>query len=189
MADSPATIQPAPFIALPGGTGRYVDTPNIAAYDLEADWEFIALAAADDWTPAGDMTLLGLQEVGGDRGVRVFLDTTGKIGVQHGDDTTQREVLCDVPAWGLLNGTTHHIRIQWHDSDGFIHCIIDGTQTDLPSVPNTNTGVGSGEDLHIGANPGGTTGIWVGSIYYAELRDDAGVVIARMDARQALAAV
>ncbi len=177
----------APWVAFPGSTGRYVDSPHISAYDFPDDWGMTALLAAEDWTPSADRTILGLQN--GADGIVVYLTSADRLGVWHGDGVTNRGVLLDLP--GLLNRTTHLLRVEWDNATPLVSLFVDGDPVaEDTAVPiNTDAGSGATEDLHIGANPGGTTNNWLGGIYYVELRDDVGDVVARHDAADALAAV
>ena len=184
MVDAP--IQP--WLYLPGANGNYFDTPNIAGYDLTADWGLTALVAVADYTGAA-ASLMALGVSAGIEGVAVWRGGDGKWHAHHGDGVTTRVVDFNDP--GFVNGTTHLLRWEWDNSTPLVSMFIDGDavafDTDVP--PNTDAGVGSGEDLHIGADVGGASGMFQGAIYYVELRDDAGADIARLGARDALAAV
>lgn len=176
-----------PFVPFPGVSGAYVDTANISAFDLDADWGLTTLLAAVDWDPVSAQTILALHS--GSEGINVFLDLSGRLNAFHGDGVSNRVVIFD--AFTFLNGTTHLLRLEWDNSAPLVSLYVDGDAAafDTQTPPNTNDGVGSGEDLHIGAAPGGTGGLWIGGIYYVQLRDDAGDEIAMFEAADALAVV
>ena len=120
---------------LPGSVNDYVVTPDAAANSITGNNTIVAWAAADDWTPASNQSIISkYTSTGDERAYRLFLDTTGALYFFASADGTYdaaNEILSTVST-GFSNGTGHWVRASWVAATGVVTFY---TSDDSPWTP------------------------------------------------------
>ena len=164
------------------------DATFVPSLRIVGDLDLRARLAADDWTPASRQTFLCNDDVSTE-GYRFRLEVDGDISIFHGDGGSLRTIRSTAGV-GATDGDAVEIR-----------AAIDVTSANLVTFYKdevvlgdtvaiaAGAGVPSGDTLIVGADSGLGSRL-AGDVYWVEVRDGIdGPVVARMDARDVLAAV
>jgi hypothetical protein len=170
---------PVPGLQLPGASGDYASTPDAAALDITGDIEFRALAAADDWTDAGDHFLIAKgagtdisYRFGVNSGfpfVHLSIDGTSffttasnfRVPAEDGEQIALRAVV-DVD-----DGADRVVWFYYGPSIDGPWTLLERVVSDIQITIHVGTAV-----LEVGSRAAGTAGFFVGSIAAVKLISD-----------------
>lgn len=98
------------YALFPGASGDYIHTPDSVAFNV-TDLDIRAYVQATDWTPAAVQTIAAKStDTGPQRSFRLFLDTTGKLGLLTSVDGTATISTLSTVATGFTDATAHWVR-------------------------------------------------------------------------------
>lgn len=172
----------APYLSLPGVAGSYASAPDNAALEITGDIEIIARVSLDDWTPATVSTVVG-KFVIGSYAYRMYVDTTGAIGLQWSTDGTATLQEMSAPT-GFSDGSTYWIRARLDVAASTNHVTDFYFAADQENEPlawteiTTNTTAGNTSIYGSGTAPmtigahgiAGANGALAGKVYRAIVR-------------------
>lgn len=173
------------YLNLPGASGDYASTPDSAALDITGDIEFIVYAAADDWTPASSMSIVGkFTSVGNQRAYLLTLITGGFLNLVWSTDGVSSISIDSTTIVGANDGAGRWVRVTLDVDDGSGNNVVnfytstDASETAVASISWTQLGatvttVGTSSIfnstalLEIGSRTGGVSQNFDGKIYKA----------------------
>lgn len=170
------------FLQLPGTSGNTATTPDAAALDIVGDIDIRAKIAPDDWTPAAASAIVAkFTTTGNQRSYSLMLSTAGALVLEFSADGTAAITKTSTANLGTLaasavkwvratmdvdNGASGYT-IRFYSSD-------DGstwTQLGADVVTATATSIfASTAVLELGGRTGGTTDLFAGKIFEAEVQ-------------------
>lgn len=99
------------FVLLAGASGDYVSTPDAASLDILGDIDIRARVALDDWTPAGESTLIAkYTATGNQRSYALAVTATGALIFRWSENGTAEKTATSTVVNTYTNGTTHWVR-------------------------------------------------------------------------------
>ena len=183
-------MTPVSYLSLPGVAGNYASTPDSAAVSVTGDIDIRVKVAPDDWTPAEIKALVYKRlTTGNQRSFRFDLNTNGTLRLfTSADGITEDSAQTSSVATGFTDGTTHWLRATRAAATGLINYYTseDGIDWTLLGDANRTSNAGnifdSTEPLVVGGGQGGTTQMFAGEFYRAQLYDGiAGTLVADLD--------
>ena len=185
------------YVYLPGSSGNAPSTPDSAALDLASDMTITMRVDPTDWTPSALSTFISKWTAGADASWALQLTTGGLLSFVRYDGTANRTYNSSVAAPGV-EGTPLWIKAEFDQTDGSVSSVVFSTSTDQVATPDavtwtqlgsrvTNASVAANQlgsaPVQIGAyGTGGATSPLAGKVYYAELRNNLGAVVAQFAA-------
>lgn len=158
-------------LVLPGVTGNYASTPDVAALDITGDITLVSKATLVDWTPAANNALVGKYNTTGDlRSYLLFINPTGNVCFNWSTNGAVGTAIAAVSTaiTGFENGSTNYVAATldvdngasgydvkfWTSSDGTTWTQLGTTvtggsttsiynSTQAVEVGTTNSGVGN----------------------------------------------
>lgn len=176
----------APFTHLrfPGVASNFASTPDSGAISILSDSSLRVRVAPNDWTPAAIAFLDGQWGAAGQRARKLELLTDGKLRYSWTTNGTTVIAKDSTVSVGFADGSTNFVMAThdvdngatgndvkfWTSADGSNWTQLGTTVTTagVTSVANSNAA------LSVGAEADGTTGVWAGRIYYADVRATSG---------------
>jgi hypothetical protein len=164
-------------LQLPGLSGNFAQTNDRSTFAL-TDLDVRAKISLDDWTPSATNTIAGQFPAAPNRSWRIYVDTAGRLNLQHTSDGTNLTTKAG-PILGITDGTTKWVRVTLDVNDGAGNNIASFYTSD---DGNTWTLVGTDSDvgttslfdsnypMEIGIRQGNTD-FMAGKVYYPEVRD------------------
>lgn len=132
------------YSSFPGASGDYIHSPDSAAVSVTGDLDLRAYIAATDWTPTGVQTIISKSTDSGDqRSYRLFLDTTGKLGLLTSVDGTATISTLSTVAPTIANGVGLWVRATVDVDDGAVGNAVSfytATASDTPPTSWTQLG-------------------------------------------------
>ena len=170
------------YLQLPGTSGNTATTPDAAALDIVGDIDIRAKIAPDDWTPAAASAIVAkFTATGNQRSYSLLLSTAGALVLEFSVDGTAVITKTSTANLGALaasavkwvratmdvdNGASGYT-VRFYSSD-------DGstwTQLGADVVTATATSIfASTAVLELGGRTGGTTDLFAGKIFEAEVQ-------------------
>lgn len=184
-------------LRLPGTSGNYISTPNSVLNSITGDIDIRVYAKLGSWATVGQ-TFIAKFGGGGARSFLLRINSSVASRLEFLWTQDGSTVIAKSPASTLsfANGTAGWIRVTldvdngaggndlkfYTSTDGIIWTQFDSTITTAGVTNIADTS----QVLELGANTGGTSGLLVGTVYYAEVRNGIdGPVVAKFDSSQA----
>jgi hypothetical protein len=178
---------------LPGGSGNYASTPDVAALDITGDIDIRVEITPDDWTPAADMTIAAKwTSTGSQRSYRFNLRASGVLRFSWSPDGgSANQVSSDsTAATGFTNGDRRWVRVTLDVSSGTttFYTSEDGenwTQLGAAVVTGATSIFSSTATGNLGASVDGTADLFNGLVHQAQIRSGInGPMVASPDFRR-----
>jgi len=182
-----------PKITLPGSSGNYVSTPDSATNSITGDIDIRARVMAVDWTPTLQGCIVGKNVDSTQCSYRLdLLSVSGKLRLSFSPDGTvgNRLAADSTVGVGATDGTIKWVRgtldvndgsgnrvINFYTSDDYNPSTGAGTWTQLGTTvtqSGTTSIFNSTSPVEVGSTNNGTSTLFVGSIYYVEIRNGIG---------------
>jgi hypothetical protein len=167
-------------LALPGVNGNYASTPDSVANSVTGAITIMCRFAPDTAPPGVDSNLVGKEASGTARMFRLRYLSAGTLTLLLSNDGTNfLQQVSSVPL-PITSGERVWVRCEWRPSDGRVQFHY---AADQESVPTTWTQLGTDGaiaypslfdatgSLEVGGIQGGTTQMYTGRIYRAQLYD------------------
>lgn len=174
-ASAPTTVT---VLTLPGTSGNYGSTPDSAANSITSDIDIRVHLSMAAWIPAEFKGLISKWGAAGSRAYRVFVDTSGFLGLSMSGDGSANASVVSSAATGFTNGTAHWVRVTWRNSDNRVQFFTseDGSSWTQLGTDQTLAFTGihdNASPLAIGAfsSVSTTTNLVAGTVYYADVRN------------------
>jgi hypothetical protein len=172
----------ASYVYLPGVASNHMSVPDEAALDITGDIDIRVQVAMDDWTPASQATLVGKYGGGGERSyqlvivtggggaLRINWTTDGTTGISA-TSTVTPTITDGAPLWVRVtldvdNGASGYDAKFFTSPDGVTWTQLGATVTGV----GTTSIFSSNRDVFVGLSSG-TTGIFAGKVYRAQVLD------------------
>ena len=199
-----ALVNSGPYLELSGTSGDYASTPHHASLGIVGDVELVADCAVDDWD-AALQTLVGKYVItGNQRAYRLTTNTSGGLRFYWSVDGTAVSSEDSTEAVPAADGERIALRATMNVDFNGAYLLqfwwapfLDGDDTEWTQLGDDVVGGGTtsifnatSAPLEIGASGAGTTNLWAGRVWVAQVRDGIGgtlVADVRME-DQALAA-
>ncbi len=176
------------YLSLPGSTGNYPSTPDVAANSITGDLAVRALISMDDWTPGTEATIVSKWDVTGNQRSYVLVITTdGKIRLYWSVDGTAGAIgsATSTVAITISNGQKLWVLASLDVNNGAAgNTAAFGTSTDFNPIDSTGTVTALGTSvvqggttsifngsaaLAVGLHDAGASGAWAGKVWYADV--------------------
>ena len=168
-------------VNFPGTTGNYAFSLDSSALDLTGDLDIRVKLAAADYTPASSQTLFSKWNSTGNQGAYLLrILSTGALEIATTANGTTVLLGASTVSTGFTDGTIRWVRGNLDANDGAgnrvyrFYTSLDGVNWTQLGATVTTPGVAaiqnSTADAGIGSFNNGTSELFNGKIYYAELR-------------------
>ena len=180
------------YVQLAGVSGDYISCPDAAALDITGDTEIVVRVAMDDWTPAGETTLVAKRTTS-NFSYQLTTFTSGVLRLTLSSDGTAATTMSSTAAPVVTDGQRLWIKVTWRQSDGraqFFTAADQDTEpsswtqlgTDVAGFAGSSIFVGTAP-LELGSNRGGSSNLLAGKVYRAIVRNGiGGAIVADFDA-------
>jgi hypothetical protein len=172
------------WLSLPGTSGAYSSTPDHASLDITGDIDVRVEAAATDWTPGAIKSLIGKStSTSNQRSWRFEINAAGRLQFMWcATSGGTQNLLTSTVAPTVADGAKLAVRVTFDADNGagqhvarfYTAPTIDGTWTQLGAAV-TAAGVAvmysSAAPVDVGSVNNGTTQIFSGRIYRAQIRN------------------